>query len=500
MQNNVISARQNSVFALIYRIAAFTGICSIAESFSYPLMLMLGIPALIAFVAAPLLMLTGYWLQAGWCRVIKRKRAESSRSYEQENSFYSFKSAIPVAIVSVFIAMICSRIADDVLRREAMKIGSFYDEGTAVPATVGLIAAALVMVGSFVWFFPYDRLLTGGGCFAGLAVTMVAFVIFGQVSPVMTGICIGVFAVCVLIGVNQYNIGRTYHGTVVAFLNLRSRGYNLLLCLGILAFFLVLLSGIYVVVVGVRTLVLLCIAAIFSSSSSTQGDIRDENEIRELTDNVSEYVYGTSEPTESLNYWLFLLFIILAVAALVYILVRRTDTVKRIISKLKDWLLALIDMLFRPVIDNISGGGEVFCNYVDVEVKLRDAKIREYREAERGRLTWREFLSELRSRRDQKEEFIYAYGVFVSELRKMPLFIRKSDTPREISARLRVNRKYQGSDSGSGSGSGDPTGDRRALIDRITAEYERLKYASGEPDAHTGEILDELCGLIRESL
>lgn len=493
MQNNVISARQNAVFALIYRIAAFTGICSIAESFSYPLMLMLGIPSLIAFVSAPIMMLIGYWLQAGWCRVIKRERVESSRSYEQENSFYSFKSAIPVAVVSVLIAMICSRIADDVLRREALKIGQFYDEGTAVPTLVGLIAAALVMIGSFVWFFPYDRLLTGGACFAGLAVSMVAFVIFGNVSPVMTGICIGVFAVCVLIGVNQYNIGRTYHGTVVAFLNLRSRGYNMLLCLCILAVFFVLLGGIYVIVVGLRTLGLLCIAAILSSSSASEGDIRDEEEIREITGNVSEYVYGTSTPSESLNYWLFILFIILAVAALVYILVRRTDTVKRIISKLKDWILALFDMLFRPVIDNISGGGDVFCNYVDVEVKLRDAQIREYREAERGRLTWRDFLSGLRSCSDQKAEYIYAYDVFVSELRKMPLFIKRSDTPREISARLRVNRKYQGSEN-------DKSSDRRALIDRITAEYERLKYASGEPDAETGKIFDELCGLIRESL
>ena len=493
LKSRVITAKENRRFDRLYSVIAFLGVYFITTAFVVPALPSSGLVSLAAFGGVLVLMLLGWWLQAGFCAATRSRRASSSRSYEQENKFYSTKLAFPVAIVAVVLAVIASRMIDRYLFRRAQEVvGSYYDENSIIPLAGACVVFLVVMVGSFVWFFPYDRLLTGRGVFVGAILLMVSFMLYSVTDSNargMVAVCFIGYALCAVLAANQYAITRSYRGTVVSFLTPRARRYNMLLVLALTLAFVAFCGLFYVVAVGIRTLVLLVVAAVLSSTDDSDlGRLARQDP--EYQANLNEYIFGSSKPNESLNYWLFILFFLCVGTALVVFLARHTDAMKRMITLVKDWIVSLFELIFRPILDYIApgDGDDIFCNYLDEEEKLQDAEIREYLapETER-RMTYREFTSELRARHTPEERYRFAYSFFLSQLRSMQMFVKKSDTPREVAERVLVSRNFED----------DP--DLEKSLAGITEEYERIEYAdAGASDGD--EALEGLCRLIKNNM
>ena len=105
-------------------------------------------------------------------------------------------------------------------------------------------------------------------------------------------------------------------------------------------------------------------------------------------------------------------------------------------------------------------------------------------ESANERMTWLEFNLILRTKRTEEEKYRYAYSVFVDRLRKMPMFIRKSDTPRKIRERLIAGGKIAS----------------KQEIDAITEAFEQIEYADRPATPETERALERLCEKIKENL
>ena len=92
-------------------------------------------------------------------------------------------------------------------------------------------------------------------------------------------------------------------------------------------------------------------------------------------------------------------------------------------------------------------------------------------------MTWFTFSTELRAKKNEEEKYRFAYSTFVDQLRKMPTFVKKSDTPRKIRDRL----------SASG----------RVATKR---EIEQIEYADRPATPEPEKALEALCDKIRENL
>ncbi|MBQ2715979.1 MAG: DUF4129 domain-containing protein, partial [Clostridia bacterium] len=89
-----------------------------------------------------------------------------------------------------------------------------------------------------------------------------------------------------------------------------------------------------------------------------------------------------------------------------------------------------------------------------------------------------------RAKKNEEEKYRFAYSTFVDQLRRMPTFVKKSDTPRKIRDRLsasgRVTTKHE--------------------IEIITEAFEQIEFADRPATPETEKALEALCDKIRENL
>ncbi len=429
----------------------------------------------------------GYFLQAVVSKVTGFKRELETRAYESEHKYFKANRAFPVWVITFVLSFLVKFLADRYLWERAKQPTYSYDPDSLIPFTVAAFFIVAVALGSFVWFFPYNRLMTGSGLYTGLTVLGIVFVLYSMMKApgmVYVGICFIGYAFCALISANQHALGRTYRGTVVSFMTPQTRGYNLLLSFGLVAVFLMILFGTYLIVNGIRVIVLSILAALFRAAGSTEAGYTEEEE-KSIFESVSTYIFGTKKPTDSPDYWYFIIFVVLSVIFAVIYFTRHRPEIRKIFAWIKAKIVALFEFFWLPIKDFNYGGEEVFSNYTDEEVKLQKKDISAKRRAESAaHMTWFSFSTELRAKKNEEEKYRFAYSTFVGQLRKMPTFVKKSDTPRKIRDRLsasgRVMTKYE--------------------IEMITEAFEQIEYADKPATPETEKALDALCDKIRENL
>ena len=197
------------------------------------------------------------------------------------------------------------------------------------------------------------------------------------------------------------------------------------------------------------------------------------------------YIYGTKEPTDSPDYWYFILFVICSVFFIILYFTRHRPEIRKLIAWIKAKIVALFEFFWVPIKEFSWGGEEGFSNYTDEEIKLQKKDISAKRRAEsKTRMTWLMFSTELRSKKNEEEKYRFAYSTFVDQLRQMPTFVKKSDTPRKIRDRLAA--------------SGRVTTKRE--IEQITEAFEQIEYADKPATPETEKALEALCNKIRENL
>ena len=487
MKTKIFDPSRASVKQPNFSILGFLGIYFIACAGVVPLFaynLATALPAHAIILGA---MTLGYFLQAGVSAATGFRRELESRAYEPEYKYFRANRAVPVWIISAIFAFLVMHLTDRILYERSKLPGVAYDPESALPFTVGLIFLSVTVLGSFVWFFPYNRLMTGGGLYTGIALMLIFFFLYsvmGGIATVCVALCLMGYGFCALFSANQYALGRTYRGTVVSFMTPRTRWYNILLSLGLAGLFALLLFIAYVIVNGIRVCVLFIVAALLAASNSNDVGYTEE-ESKELYASLSEFLFNSSEPARAPEYWYFILFAVFVVMFITFVLTRRRPEIKAFISWLKAFLVSLFEFIWLPIKDFSLTDDDYFTNYIDEEKKLQKKDIRaKIREESRSRMDYREFSAILRSKPTEEEKYRFAYSTFISQLRRMPMFIKSSDTPRKIKERLTSSGKVT----------------TKHEIDLITEEFEQIEFAAHPADADTKRALETLCDKVRENM
>ncbi len=470
-----------------FSILGFLGIYFIVCAFMLPLLSGSFVMSLLGFAVVFVLMGFGYFLQAGVSAATGFKRELESRAYESEYKYFKKNRAFPVWIITAIIAFLVKYLADLYLYERSKLPTYSYDPDSALPLAVAVVFFIIVALGSFVWFMPYNRLMTGRGLYTGMALLFIFFVFHSSIKTpgvVTVGVCLLCYAFCALISANQYALGRTYRGTIVSFMTPQTRRYNMLLSLGLAGVFLLILLLAYTVVNGLRVCFLFIIAALFRATNNDDVGYTEEDE-QDIFDSVSAFIFGTKDATKSADYWFFIVFAVFVVLFMGIVLTRKRPEFKRFVAWLKAKLVALFEYIWLPIRDFSGGEEEFFSNYIDEEIKLQKNELKaKRREDSRARMTWHEFSLSLRMKKTEEEKYRYAYSTFVSQLQKMPTFVKKSDTPRKIRDRLAASGKVT----------------TKHEIEMITEAFEQIEYAGNTATPETEKALEALCDKIRENL
>lgn len=439
---------------------------------------------LAVFAVILLLMAFGYFLQAGVSAATRFKRELETRAYEPEYKYFKQNRAFPVWVITLILSLFVSKLTDLYLWERAKQPTMVYDPDSILPFLAAATFVIVVALGSFVWFFPYNRIMTGKGLYVGVTVNMVVFALHSMVrSPavVTVGVCLIGYAFCALIAANQYSLGRTYRGTIVSFMTPQTRRYNLLLSLGLVGLFGLLLFFAYLIVNGLRVCVLFLLAALMSAANGGAEDPEEE----QISGRLSAMLWGRQDVVHSANYWLFWIFVVLFIIFVVVVLVRRREEFKRFVAWLKAWLVYLFEYIWLPMKDQFEHEDYYFTNYVDEELKIQKDELKaKRREENRARMTWHEFSLSLRMKKTEEEKYRYAYSTFVDQLRKMPTFVKKSDTPRKISERLAASGRVAS----------------KQEIEMITEAFEQIEFADKPATPETEKAMAALCEKIKENM
>ncbi len=442
---------------------------------------------LATFAVVLLLMGLGYFLQAGVSAATGYRRELESRAYEPEYKYFKKNRAFPVWVITLILSFLVNHLTDLYLYERSKMPTYSYDPDSLLPLAAAAVFFIVVALGSFVWFYPYNRIMTGSGLYTGLTVLGIIFVLYSYVrapGAVAVGVCFVGYAFCALIAANQYALGRTYRGTIVSFMTPQTRKYNLLLSFALVAVFLAILFISYLIINGLRVCFLFILATLIRASNSNDVGYTEEEE-QNIFDNVSTFIFGTKEASHSADYWYFILFVIFSVVFLAFILTRRRPEIRRFIVWLKAKIVALFEFFWLPIKDFSDRGEDYFTNYVDEEIKLQKKELQAKRKSEaNSRMTWHDFNSLLRSKHSEEDKYRFAYSTFVDQLLKMPTFVRKSDTPRKIRERLSASGKVTS----------------KHEIEIITEAFEQIEFADKPATPETEKALNALCDKIKENM
>ncbi len=480
MKKSNTSRISNPNFTALGFFGVYFVVCAaIAPFVAYTFVANLAVFALI-FV----LMAFGYFMQAGVSAATGFKRELETRAYEPEHKYFKQNRAFPVWVITLILSVFVSKLTDLYLWERAKQPTVVYDPESILPFLAAAVFVIVVALGSFIWFFPYNRIMTAKGLYIGVTVNLIVFALHSMVrSPgvVTVGVCLIGYAFCALIAANQYSLGRTYRGTIVSFMTPQTRKYNLLLSFGLVGFFCILLFFAYLIVNGVRVCVLFLLATLMSAANGGAEDPEEE----QISGSLSAMLWGREGAVHSANYWLFWVFVVFFIIFVVVILVRRRAEFQRFIAWLKAWIVSLFEIIWLPIRDNLEHEDYYFTNYVDEELKIQKNELKAKRREERNaRMTWHEFSLSLRMKKTEEEKYRYAYSTFVSQLQKMPTFVKKSDTPRKIRDRLAASGKVT----------------TKNEIEMITDAFEQIEFADKPATTETERALNALCDKIRENM
>ncbi|MCQ2426798.1 MAG: DUF4129 domain-containing protein [Clostridia bacterium] len=485
-----MTPEKHSGYDVFYRLLTFFGGYFLTAGFAVPISssVLPSAPVPAIFATVLLCFAIGYSVQSLWCRIRGVKRTESDLSYESEFRYYRFGHALPVlALAGTAAALTAARLADKFLIESSALPGVYYDPDSVIPFLIAAVAAASVFVGSFSWFFPYDRMLTGKAAMAGLIISAsgaVVFSVFSEGARLTTGICFIGYATVVQFAMNQANLGRFYKGAIGAVAGSRQRGYNLALTLLVFCAFLLSSAFFYVMIAGLLIIVRLFIALALSGSA----DINDPDSQIEANDKISalgDYIFRKNGRRDVSGKIYLVIFLAIFFVFIFYIITRKRNFMKTLTEKLKNLILFIIAAVFGPVADFFSPdmGNEFSLYYVDEE-KKQDDVVSSGRHAApaRKKKSYRDFTEALKLRTRAEDKYRFAYSQLVETLKDKGRTVKDSDTPREISEKLR----------------GEMLAVDGKTAKLLTDEFERIEYAGGTGASQ--EAFDSVCEIIIDNL
>lgn len=430
----------------------------------------------------------GYASMALWARLRHISRESDGGGYEASENHFSLAAAALPILLGGAISLLVRNIAARLEYLYAMNtIGASYDPDSILPYFVMVLFLFFWIFGTVLWSTPTERLFSQRFAMISVAVTFVGFAYSLMIggSNTLTGICFMCYILTTAVGLNQTSLTRSYRGTVMALVSTRARLYNIRLVLIFCAAVLLLSLAGDIAVVGVVTLVrallFIYVNAEVSSGTTNGLDVPSSTDSGSL---FSMYVFGAHEAKDSVNYYLFCVFAVVAIASLVMFIFRRKGEMRRFIDAAKALILKIIDFIFSPISAsmtyfraNLRRETDENCTFEDDEERLvSDPKIGDTRKYERARRTKRDFLAGLKAERTEADRLCYAYAVYVSQMREIPQLIKRSDTARELGRK--VHRKRIGGDTD--------------MTDVIYA-FERAKYSGDIDPAEARAATEKLC-------
>lgn len=431
------------------------------------------------FLAAGVL---GYAIQRFGAKILHIERKPMVFSYEDRTKRYRLHEALFCHVAAVLIAMLASRAAWAILYRYA----AYYGEYSVYPYAIALCTFFMVEFGGYLWFIPYNTLISmprlGAVGFTLLCTFLLEKLLgFRTTYAVLTATnylsLIPVISLFVLI-LNQAFITRPYGGKIARGINDAAKTYSariVALALSCVALGTVVTMSVLVAVVkGWYAVLKFLLAQLVSRKTGG-----DEDEIKavleqDMAGELLELRQGQAD------YWV-VVFVILTVIVIAFLLVLWIPSLREKAKELLLWLKEVFLFLFRsPSELRQKKQRRESLNFVDTEektrhpvsrIQLRTDDLRSYAEFERRLDTLENIGDKIR----------YAYAVTAVLLQDQRCDVKKSDTPREIAGKVK----------------------KRELIpdiDPLTGTFEHLHYENAPPPPDSEQTLARLCVIVQNYL
>ena len=417
--------------------------------------------------------LAGYGLQMLGARLFHLQRKEMVFTYEDTTRRYRFEQAIVVHIGTAAVFFLTMRLGWTLL----YYFGNYYDEYSIIPYSIALFCAVMVELGGYLWFIPYNTLISMRRIGTIGVVLLINFLVTGGYQNTLFG-NLNLLSLCMTIALfvlllNQAFITRPYGGKIARGINDEAKLYSArivgIALASIAGFSIVTMSFITSIVSLWYAFLKFCLAGIAKNNNA------DDREIKEIyeQDLAGE---ALKLPRGEADYWIFV-FVALCVISIVLLIVLFTPGLK---DKIREWIAYLkevLDFFFLPHSERRKlRTRREYLNFVDT-VEQTNTGGSSIRPAEHIK-TYTDFKRQLDAIPDNDGKIRYAYAVAASQLRHQRCGVGLSDTPREIARKV---------------------ADRGLIedIDRLTADFERIQYENAPLD-HSGTVtLERLCALVR---
>ena len=471
-------SRGFDLYAIIIRVLCIASLYLCICSFFLPFVLtnQVGFPAVLVVLGGFWFYLLGYFLQYICSLVFRFRRSAASQSYESDvKHFKLFQAVIPMAL-SIGVVFIYSFMLKEIVG--IIGIDEALKNALVLIAPLG---AASSVGGCVIWFYPTERVVSEKTAIIGACIIFIAYVFFGTLGIYVRSLLIllVLYIFCMAITLSYSNMTRNHLGTVVSFINKKSARYSffsalifLSICLACFTVTATITSGIVVTFKSFLYFIL------NSGTASSRSDVSEVS----ATGRYNLFVYGNTNASKTPAFYFFIVFVICAVAGIVYFAFRKNKEFKALLAKVKEFFKNFFDMIraiFGAKVD--FGYDEVNTSYMDVERKVQP-KIISSKKRYRIPKTYKSFCDKLESIDNDSEKIIYSYVTLIEVSRVGSNKLKASDTPREIAKKLKRDSKYNG-------------------IEKITEAFEIIEYANEDIDPHSARFcIDTMQNIIRVSI
>lgn len=432
----------------------------------------------------------GYCLQGWGGRLLHIRRPAADFSYEDMKKRYRFGQAIFCHLAAVPMFLLCDRLFVFLMSR------NLYLPLQRTSITPMLLALSMVIMmeyGGYLWFFPYNSLISMRRFSVVLAALLINFVMSLLVGGVHGIQMFGIFhdlniaaevlaAAGFLLILNQGFVSRSYHGKVAHGITDSAKRYSAKISLIAMSAVLVLPIAVRAAMIGVISLVYRLIRR--SVINRTTAPEQRKTALLAMETHLAEGVFRMSG--EQLRHWEIVFVLLGALFVFLLILMLKPEAryfFRDIRKKIMDWLRAVFCTPFgflrrkkkkAPVVEHF--------NFVDTEESSRSGRRSRWGDAEHTQ-NLRDFERRLEGMESIDRKIQYAYAVLAVQLQHQNCHVQKADTPREIAAKVR--RAGIISD-----------------IEPLTEVFEQLRYRDRpiQNGADAERLLARLCSLVRAYL
>lgn len=402
----------------------------------------------------------GYGLQILGAKVLHVQRKPSVYSYEDTTRRYRLREALICHLFVIPVFILTGMLAMQVLR---LYTNSFSAGSSSFPTLLALCAAFMLEFGAYLWFIPYNTLIStrriGTVSIALLIQWIILAVIVGKWNqmPVLNSAYILSLVIVItlyLFLLNQAFITRPFGGKIARGINDAAKGYSIRIVgmtLGCAAMCAVFAMSCLVVIVKAFYAYVRFFFAMFIKNTS--GDEEKMEQVLSQTHLAEDYMRMQPKQAE---YWV-AVFAILAVLAVVLLVALSVPVVREKVLALWKTILEFFQFLLHPDKTVKPSQTTEFLNFTDTEEKTRRLRQKNHLYAENVK-SYADFQRKLDTLPSKNEKICFAYAVAAALLWHYNCGIRASDTPRELTVKVKKRDMIED-------------------MDQLTAIYETLRYA-----------------------